>query len=101
MNISEFNHILHKRLKKIEDTLNAKAEEYAREDRLHNFKMAAMMLNCTPAHALMGMKVKHDVSVMDLVRYPTTRTTALINEKIGDSINYLILLEAILKEEIK
>ena len=99
MNISEFNYVLNQRISQIREVLSHKAKEYARDDRLHNFKVAADILGCSPAHALIGMKVKHDVSVLDLVRYPELRTPKLIDEKIGDSINYLILLEAILLED--
>jgi len=45
------------------------------------------------------MMVKHLVSVFDLIegRIPTSQE--MIDEKIGDMINYLILLEAVLKEK--
>jgi hypothetical protein len=80
--------------------LDNKAKEYATEDRLHNFKRAAEILHTTPQQALAGMFVKHLVSVLDLIEGLVLPTTQLINEKIGDAINYLILLEAILKEPV-
>ena len=49
--------------------------------------------------------LKHEVSVLDLVEWsesePTRITEELIDEKIGDNINYLILLEGMLKHRIK
>ena len=45
-----------------------KSLEYATEDRLHTFKVAAEIQNCTPIGALGGMMVKHTVSVYDLIR---------------------------------
>ena len=43
------------------------------------------------------MLLKHWVSVRDLCRQENP-PVPLINEKLGDAINYLILLEAVLKE---
>ena len=82
--------------------LNAKAEEYSsQEDRLSNFKKAAAVLNCSPEAALLGMLVKHWVSVCELVNnLSQTRTwpREVWEEKLTDSINYLLLLEALLYE---
>jgi hypothetical protein len=98
MKQEQFNDILKFRLNAIQETLNNKAKEYAVGDRLYNFKRAAEMLRTTPEKALFGMFMKHFVSVMDLVEGSIVPTEYLINEKLGDAINYLILLEAILKE---
>lgn len=97
MTNSQFNKILESRIKRIKQTLNKKAGEYARNDRLYNFKRASEIQRNKPEQALMGMFMKHLVSVIDIIE-TGDYTTELINEKIGDSINYLILLEAILKE---
>ena len=99
-----FNQIVEARVEKIKATLIRKAAEYASEvDRLHNFKVAARMEEPqdSPESALWGMMRKHLVSVLDIVaatrggRYPTA---AMRDEKINDSICYLILLEALLIE---
>lgn len=86
-------------------TLCAKSAEYSRGgDKLHNFNRGAAMLGTTPERALIGMKLKHDISVLDLVddivdgRQPTRE---LIDEKIGDSINYLLLLKACLVSRLQ
>lgn len=74
----------------------AKAKEYATdENRFHNFDEAARLLNCTPKAALEGMLVKHWVSVMDLIDATPPVAEALINEKVGDAINYVILKEGL------
>ena len=106
MKTEEFNKLLEERIEKTKLILANKANEYASGgDRLYNFKEAGCKLNITPEKALQGIKVKHDVSVDDLIRWaeisPDKLTEEIINEKIGDSINYLILLEALLKERIK
>ena len=98
MDNEQFDKLVDRRVGKIRKVLSSKGEEYGREDMLHNFKIAGKMLQCSPERALLGMKIKHDVSVADLVNFPKTVTPYLIDEKIGDAINYLVLLEALLKE---
>lgn len=113
MTADQFDVILNQRLDKIRETLASKGSEYASpSDRLHNFKRAAAIRGITPAKALEGMWTKHLVSVLDMidddartrlvmcsgVQGGVTRTR--IDEKIGDAINYLILLEAVLIERI-
>ena len=100
MNNTEFEKILDTRIKAIRETLAGKAKEYASEDRLYNFKRAAEIDQTTPKNALKGMWLKHVVSVLDLISGKLERSEHMINEKIGDSVNYLILLEAVLKEKL-
>jgi hypothetical protein len=98
-----FQHVLYDRIEKIQTTLAIKEAEYAKKtDRYHNFHRAAMMQSCTPEQALVGMMAKHWVSIMDMVASTASQnpdewpSRAMIDEKIGDSINYLILLEGML-----
>ena len=100
MDSNMFNEIVNNRIDKIKSVLSSKASEYASEDRLYNFKVAAQINGCTPKRALWGMASKHLVSVMDLVIDRVQSSEYLINEKVGDMINYLILLEALLMEEL-
>ena len=100
MNQKQFDVILSQRLAAIRNTLGAKAKEHAIGDRLYNFKRAADVLRQTPQQALAGMFMKHLVSVLDLVEGSIPATEAMVNEKLGDAINYLILLEAIFKEDV-
>lgn len=94
-----FNHYLRRRLEKIGQTLGQKAGEYASgQDRLHNFKLAARVNGTTPAKALWGMASKHLVSIMDMVDGRQPVTDPMIDEKIGDMVNYLVLLEAIFRD---
>ncbi|MBR5823661.1 MAG: hypothetical protein IKY67_05930 [Paludibacteraceae bacterium] len=97
-----FNQITKERIDVCLKTLCTKADEYATTDRLHNFKVAGELQNCTPIKALGGMMSKHTVSVYDLINdYESGKEipTSLWNEKIGDSINYLLLLTALIVEE--
>jgi len=96
----DFYSLLDRRLDKIQEVLASKAEEYSADfDRLYNFKAAAGMNGGTPGSALWGMLTKHLVNVRDLAEGRLEATPERVDEKIGDAINYLILLEAVLKEE--
>lgn len=102
MTRATFDELLARRLQLTRTVLGTKAGEYASEgDRLHNFKAAATLLCDTSAGALTGMLVKHWVSVMDMVEahdLGATFSAEKVDEKIGDIINYLILLEAVFAE---
>jgi hypothetical protein len=74
-----------------------KSEEYATEDdKLHNFKIASALSGETAEQALWGFCIKHLVSISDMVAAGRTKqfTNDQWDEKIGDAINYLILLRA-------
>ena len=98
MDTVAFNKVVDRRIRRVQDVLAGKAKEYAIGDRLYNFKRAATILGTTPEKALAGMFMKHLVSVLDLIEGSTESTELMVDEKIGDAINYLILLEAIFKE---
>lgn len=48
MKTDQFNNIIQEQHKRCTDILIAKAKEYATEDRLHNFKVAAELQMTTP-----------------------------------------------------
>ena len=103
MKSERFDSIVADRCDSIKSILASKAKEYAKGDRLHNFKVASAISNCTPERALKGMMMKHLVSVFDIIDdldKNIVPTSELVDEKIGDLINYSILLEALLKERI-
>ena len=95
----DFDLLLNWRLKEIRKVLKSKEVEYAkRSNRFHNFEQAAMIDGEEPEQALWGMMKKHLVSVQDMKDNPTrSYSPQHISEKIGDTINYLILLEGLLK----
>jgi len=96
-----FNQLVERRIDRIRKVLRSKGGEYASDqDRLHNFKVAARIDDETPSQSLWGMFKKHLVSVIDLKNGTHRVTSHLVDEKIGDAINYLILLEALMVEEI-
>ena len=81
------------------DVLTKKRKEYATEDLLHNFNTAAELKGETPRAALAGMMVKHTISLYDMCMSDITYPLELWDEKIGDHINYLLLLRAVIEEE--
>lgn len=103
MTPAQFDEILEARIIKTRTVLGAKAGEYASErDRLHNFKRSAGVTGETPAQVCVGFFVKHLTSVLDIVdahaRTGAAPAPAVVDEKFGDAVNYLVLLEAILAE---
>ena len=102
MDNEQFRELAVNRMGACLSVLTAKNVEYSRGgDKLHNFKRAGAKLGCSPARALLGMKSKHDVSVDDLVadmERGSLPSREMVAEKIGDSINYLLLLEGIIEE---
>ena len=103
METKEFNKIIKSRQEKTRATLIKKADEYARGDRLSNFKQIAHLLGVTPEKALIGLVSKHIVALVDFVNdidkgivQPYDRW----DEKIGDINNYNILLEALILERL-
>lgn len=103
MIVDEFNVILDDTLDTVDKVMRAKRREYAGDhDVLHNFKNASfqfpMGAGDSPGMALLGMARKHWTSIYDIVAGNTPATREIIAEKIGDAINYLILLKAWLLE---
>lgn len=103
MNAERLDTIIELRLLRIRDVLQLKNAGYAAGDRdkLHNFKAGATLLRSTPEKALLGYLTKHMVSIYDLVADLDSGKCAsqdVWREKIGDAINYLILLEALTEE---
>lgn len=104
MEEKKFNEILDSRLDKIKNVLAIKAKEYVRnEDRLHNFHVGAHLEKKHPTEVLHGMMLKHYISYLDIlkdVREGKEVKKTIVDEKIGDLINYLILQECVLIESI-
>jgi len=101
MKNKQFKALVKSRLGYISATLTLKGKEYASDtDRLHNFKRAARLRECTPEDALIGFFMKQLTSVLDMVDAIETQDFPVeyVDEKLGDCINYLILLEALIAE---
>lgn len=94
------DYIVTERIKKV---MCAKSAEYASgQNKLHNFDHAGQMRNITPMEALRGMKLKHEVSIEDMLnglKDGKIYSRELWEEKFTDNINYQILQWAILARD--
>ena len=99
MNSDDFDRIVKVQLDACRATLAHKASEYATHDRLHNFRVAAYLQNVSYRQSLSGMMAKHIVSLYDMCQSEADYPIELWTEKITDSINYLLLLKALVSEE--
>ena len=107
MNQKEFNEVIGRQTDRCKSMLIAKGSEYASKavknaavDRLAHFKKAAVVMNSTPKAALMGMLSKHLISVSDMCTDERQYAKEQWDEKITDSINYFLILRAIVEEEL-
>ena len=103
MQADKFDKIMMETFVEIETLLTNKGSEYSNNENVFgNFERAVGRARRTSREdVLMGYKLKHDISVEDMVnRNPSDPTLRkeYINEKINDSIAYLVLLKAMLLE---
>jgi hypothetical protein len=105
MTNEDFKTLIHHRLNHCVNVMTAKSDEYSRnDDKLHNFKIAAAFDGCTPEKALWGMMLKHIVSLRDIVQdieNGNCPQVLVVVEKITDTINYSLLLEALIDERMR
>lgn len=102
MTNQDFQVVVKEQINRCYELLGVKNAEYTSNDsdRLDYFKKAATLNNVTPAAALFGMLSKHVISIADMCTIPgKTYDMDRWNEKITDTINYLLLLRALVEEE--
>ena len=100
MNSKTFDRIFKEQNERSEKILCGRAKEYAQDDeRLHNFKVAAALQGLTPIQALAGMMAKHTISIYDMCWSEEENPIEMWEEKITDHINYLHLLNALVREK--
>lgn len=109
MNAEEFDKFLNETLERTRNVLQSKGDEYVPGDtvsRFHNFEKTALFKDESPEEALWGFVSKQLVSLSDMVKTVTPGEGALYgapavyplpvwDEKLGDVINYMILLRGI------
>jgi len=83
--------------------LNIKADEYATEDRLHNFKAISTLTRgkVTPLQVAMVLRGKQVISLYDKIFGDEPVSEEFFNEKAGDDANYIILAKALYEDEQK
>ena len=103
MTQEKFNVFAKNFVKKTTSVLYAKGKSYAlnRDDRLEHFKRAAEYLSTTPKEACLAQLTKHLISIRDMVcvNDGIVFSPEQWDEKIGDAINYLVLLRALVIDE--
>lgn len=102
MTREDFSRRVEKRIDLVRQTLLTKHKEYAKDDNVfRNFDEAAggLSLHGSSAEVLWSYMTKHLVSIKDIVADNKPVDPAVASEKIGDVINYLILLEAMLNQQ--
>lgn len=99
MNYQDFNNLVEEQFGICRAILETKGKEYAPDeaDRLSAFKTASCVLHKTPIQALVGQMSKHTISLYELAELDN-RDEDLWLEKITDSMNYLLLLKALIQD---
>ena len=99
MKIDVFNKVVKEQLLVCEHLLTGKGHEYAPDavDESNIDRLA--IIDGTPKEALLGMLTKHLVSISDMCTDGRSYSLDRWTEKITDSINYLLLLKALVEEE--
>lgn len=99
MKADQFKDVLDAQIKRVQDVLVVKTEEYAaEEDQLHNIRMAALLKEESLPEAVIGMMVKHTVSIFSMVKSGKPFPEDKWDEKLTDHIVWLVLLKAALTE---
>jgi len=102
MKIKDFKDLLEKRFEKTRETYSRKMNEYATDlDVFQSFKKGVgFSFHDTPEGVAWEYACKHFESIKNIIsKCPDeVPTDELLNEKIGDAINYLIIIEGLIKE---
>jgi hypothetical protein len=104
MTHEEFKNIVNWRFARCQQILNQKSDRYSsNEDRLHNFKEGAKLLNTSPEKYLMSLVTKHWIALNDMMMrenlYPLSESDwKKFHDMQVDIINYMLLLEGLLND---
>jgi len=99
MRIDQFNEVVEQQQQHCVAVLDRKGDEYAPgNDRLAHFKDSGLEQDISAKQALWGMFNKHLVSLKNMCK-GGNHPVELWSEKITDSINYLLLLRALVEED--
>lgn len=102
-NTHNFDKIVEETCSQTKEVLIKKGKEYARENRYSNFEKVGRRHAISPEQALWYLRDKHEASIDDMIKdleKDKLPTKELIDEKIGDDINYLLLLKGMLYRRI-
>lgn len=101
MTQNDFDSLVNSRLSHCKKLLLVKSEDYAsKKDRLHNFKLGALLARQTPEQYAQSLMTKHIVAVSDKIANKEVMTPKFVAEKLSDIINYSLLIEALNQEKL-
>ena len=105
MKIKNFKNLLEERFEKTRKTYSRKMNEYATDlDVFQSFKEGVgFSFQNTPEGVAWNYAAKHFESIKNIVSKIPDEIPSheLVDEKIGDAINYLIIIEGLIKERGK
>ena len=94
----DFDAIIEDTLQQIKDTLITKGREYRRaQNPFHNFNQGVKITGLTREEVIWGFALKHFISIQDIkndLKQGKKPTRAMLDEKYGDLINYLLIEKA-------
>ena len=102
MTTDELKVVFEEQVQRCRELLLKKGKEYTpnESDRFSSFKTAASLQHTSEDNALLGMLSTHIVSLYDMSFLGTEHYNMEVwDEKITDSLNYLFILSAIIREE--
>lgn len=100
MNRDQFNEIIDQARNRQDNLLKVKGADYTRhsEDRLSNFKRVAEAIGLDPLKVWAVYAGKHWDAIMAYVKTGRTESEA-IEGRLDDLVNYLYLLEGLIREK--
>lgn len=101
MERQEFAKIAEDTLSQITKTISVKAKEYSTGDAFSNFKAAAggLSFHDKPEMVAWEFATKHFQSIKDIISGKVPSNQAVIDEKFGDAIVYLLLMKGMITEK--
>ena len=100
MTLVRFNEIVSDQMAHCREVLKVKGDEYVfGTDRLEHFKSSGATQGISPEQALWGMVAKHLVSLSYMCQAENNFNDKVWREKITDTMNYMILLRALILED--
>lgn len=102
MTSADFNKIVEAETERIKSVLIKKQAEYnLTDDRFDSFKHGAGITGWTPEQVLLGYLTKHIASIIEMINSKKSFPKELWEEKIGDYLNYGLLLRGLIEDQNK
>jgi hypothetical protein len=100
MNIEKFNELNKEMMKNCYTLLNQKGHDYTNgeQDALYNFKLVATRTGLTPLQVWSVYFTKHIDAIYTYLKKGELKSEP-IDSRIQDAINYLLLLNGLIKEK--